>query len=226
MSTALDLGPAPRVLYLADDPALVRAQIAGARLATRDVPPLRTDISTDEISPVAIMSHYDARLARFPYTGLTCGGERPIAAGAVLAGGFQVTVAGRRYGKGSSREHSPAAERLAGIGLVIAESFERLYRQNADNIGLLTSTDFGLLVRLERGEAIPIDELLADREPLAAAILRAGGLLHFGRAHLTDAEPSSRRAATGPMTLYEKIVRRHLLHTPATSTDPDRKSVV
>jgi 3-isopropylmalate/(R)-2-methylmalate dehydratase large subunit len=220
VSTVLDLGPAPRVLYLADDPALVRAQLAGVQLAPNDMPALRTDISTDEISPVAIMSHYDARLARFPYTGFTCGGERPIAAGAVHAGGFQVTVAGRRYGKGSSREHSPAAERLAGIRLVIAESFERLYRQNADNIGLFTSTDFGLLVRLERGEAIPLDELLAGREPLAAAILRAGGLLHFGRAHLTDAEAPPWHAATAPMTLYEKIVRRHLLHTPATATDP------
>ena len=33
-------------------------------------------------------------------------------------GGFAVTVAGKRYGKGSSREHSPAAEKLAGIRLV------------------------------------------------------------------------------------------------------------
>ncbi|MCZ7153717.1 hypothetical protein NK280_24290 [Salmonella enterica] len=39
-----------------------------------------------------------------------------------------MTVAGNRYGKGSSREHSPAAEKLAGIRLVIARSFERIYR--------------------------------------------------------------------------------------------------
>ena len=46
----------------------------------------------------------------------------------------------QRYGKGSSREHSPAAEEAAGIRLVVAESFERIYRQNADNVGLFTST--------------------------------------------------------------------------------------
>jgi 3-isopropylmalate/(R)-2-methylmalate dehydratase large subunit len=93
----------------------------------------------------------------------------------VQAGGFVVTVGGRRYGKGSSREHSPAAEKAAGIRLVIAESFERIYRQNADNIGLFTSTDFGLLDRIARGEPIPLAELVAGRDALTAGILRAGG---------------------------------------------------
>jgi 3-isopropylmalate/(R)-2-methylmalate dehydratase large subunit len=68
----------------------------------------------------------------------------------------------------------------AGVRLVIAESFERIYRQNADNLGLLTSTDLGLVDRLERGEVPTLDELLADRDPLAAAIVRAGGLLRYG----------------------------------------------
>ncbi|MGZ5182428.1 MAG: aconitase family protein [Ramlibacter sp.] len=219
-AATLDLGPAPRLLFLANDPATVRRQLAGERLTPAAAGPLRHDVSTDEITPVAILSHYDARLARFPYTGLQCGGELPIAAGAVQQGGFQVTVAGRRYGKGSSREHSPAAERLAGIRLVVAESFERLYRQNADNIGLFTSTDFGLLDRLARGEAIPIDDLLAGREPLAAAILRAGGLLRFGQHHLRGLAPAPAAVAGRPMTLYEKIVRRHLLATPVTPADP------
>ena len=130
---------------------------------------LRDDVSTDEITPVAILSHYDARLARFAYTGFKSGDAFPIAAGDVQAGGYTVTVAGQRYGKGSSREHSPAAERLAGIRLVIAPSFERIYRQNADNIGLFTSTDMGLVARIERGERITIDELLTGRDALAVS---------------------------------------------------------
>lgn len=221
MSTdKLDFGAAPRILFLADDPQVVRRQLAGERLTRAQAGALRNDVSTDEISPVAIMSHYDDKLARYPYTGFACGGETPIVVGAVQAGGFGVTVAGRRYGKGSSREHSPAAERLAGIRLVIAESFERLYRQNADNTGLFTSTDFGLLDRIERGEAIPIEELLRDREPLAAAILRAGGLLRFGQQHLRGSAPAPAGADGGPLTLYEKIVRRHLLRTPVTPEQP------
>lgn len=218
--TMLDLGARPRLLFLTEDPATLRRQLAGERLTPAEAGALRHDVSTDEISPVAILSHYDATLARYPYTGLACQGETPVGVGAVQAGGFQVTVAGRRYGKGSSREHSPAAERLAGIRLVIAESFERLYRQNADNTGLFTSTDLGLADRLARGEPVDIEELLQDREPLAAAILRAGGLLPFGRQHLQGSQPAPTSDDGRPRTLYEKILRRHLLRTPVTPAEP------
>lgn len=53
----LDLGPAPRILYLSEDPRQVRAQLAGEQLAREEAAALRHDVSTDEISPVAIMSH-------------------------------------------------------------------------------------------------------------------------------------------------------------------------
>ena len=56
------------------------------------------------------MVHFDATLGRYPYTGFKTGGERPIARDAVRAAGIEVVVAGRRYGKGSSREHSVVAE--------------------------------------------------------------------------------------------------------------------
>src|SRR3546814_4389644 len=71
------------------------------------------------------MSHYDDALASYPYTGFKTQGQRPIGVDAIKQGGFSVVVAGNRYGKGSSREHSPMAEKLAGIKLVIARSFER-----------------------------------------------------------------------------------------------------
>ena len=50
-------------------------------------------------------------------------------------------VSGKRRGKGSSREQSPYAEMCAGIELVIAENIERIYKQNCQNLGLLTSTE-------------------------------------------------------------------------------------
>jgi len=197
---------APRLLFLSQDAACVRAQLAGTALRLDDVLPLRDDVSTDEISPLPAMVHFDATLGRYPYTGFAAGGERPIARDAVRQAGIEVVVAGRRYGKGSSREHSVVAERSAGVRLVIAESFERIYRQNADNLGLFTSTDFGLVERIARGEAIELDELLAGRDALAAAILRAGGLLRYG-AKVLPAGPVVER----PRTLFEKIVERHAL---------------
>jgi len=230
----------PRVLYLTENPALLRAQLAGATLDRELAGKLRDDVSTDEITPLPVMVHFDAALGRYPYTGLKAGGETPVGRDAVREGRFEVVVAGRRYGKGSSREHSPVAERAAGIRLVIAESFERIYRQNADNIGLLTSTDFGLIARIMRGEAIALDELLQDRDALTAAIVAHGGLLRYGLARLRgigpagadDATPGAASAAniaagrqipgaagTSPRTLFEKIVARHALATADTPAE-------
>jgi 3-isopropylmalate/(R)-2-methylmalate dehydratase large subunit len=212
------------VLYLSQDPNLIRRQLAGETLSRAQAGPLRDDVSTDEITPVHILSHYDDALGDFAHTGLRCGDDNPIGHKTLRQAGFQVLVAGRRYGKGSSREHSPTAEKLAGVRLVIAESFERIYRQNADNIGLFTSTDLGLLDRLARGEALSVDELVAGREPLAAAVLRAGGLLRWGQQNLqassAKAVPSPLLHNQAPQTLFEKILSRHVLPTPFTPAAP------
>src|SRR6185369_16706035 len=132
----------------------------GQRLTLGEARPLRDDVSTDEITPVPVLVHFDATLGRYPYTGFKTDGLQPIARDAIRDAGFEVVVAGKRYGKGSSREHSVVAEQAAGVRLVIAESFERIYRQNADNVGLYTSTDFGLVERIGRGEPIDLDEIL------------------------------------------------------------------
>ena len=71
-------------------------------------------------------------------------------------GGFVAAVSGKRRGKGSSREQSPYAERSAGIQLVIAENIERIYQQNCQNLGVLTSTNFGLIDKIREGEEIPL----------------------------------------------------------------------
>lgn len=200
-----------RILFLCDDPAKLARQFAGEDLSAEAAAPLRNDISTDEITPIPTLVHYDEKIARFAHTGFETKGRRPIGEAAILDGGFSVLVGGNRYGKGSSREHSPLAEVRAGIRLIVAEGFERLYRQNADNLGLFTSTDFGLIDRVRAGESIPLDDLLAGRDPQAQAILRAGGLLGYGRTIAPTATPLplERLAKGGPRTLAEKIIARH-----------------
>jgi 3-isopropylmalate/(R)-2-methylmalate dehydratase large subunit len=202
-----------RILFLSDDPQIIDRQFAGENFALVDAGALRDDVSTDEITPVHVLTVWDDRLGRVPYVGFAAGGRNPIGIDAVKNGGFSVTVAGKRYGKGSSREHSPLAERSAGIRLVIAESFERIYRQNADNIGLFTSTDFSLVERLQSGEAIDLEELVASRDALAAAILRHGGLLHYGRERMRHISLPSIPKDSDPRTLTEKLLARHLVAT-------------
>ena len=205
-----------RILFLSEDPGLVRRQLAGEDLTLAQCQPLRREISTDEITPVPSLAAFDERLAAHAHLGFKAGDETPIGLGQLKGGGFSVLVAGARYGKGSSREHSPAAERMAGIRLVIADSFERIYRQNADNLGLFTSTDLGLVDRIRAGEAITVDELLRGRDPVAGAVLRAGGLLAYGRAKLGRVQAAVVDETHRPLTLFEKIVHRHAVLTDDT----------
>ncbi len=202
-----------RMLFLVSDPARVRAQLDGSGPCAADMGALRDEVSTDEITPLPSLVFFDGRLARHAYTGVKCGDELPLGVGAVQDGGFSVVVAGARYGKGSSREHSPAAEKLAGIRLVIATSFERIYRQNANNVGLFTSTDLGLVDRIGRGGAVTVEELVSGRDAVAAAVLRAGGLLAYGRARMAGVAAAGLHPA-GPQTLAAKILARHAVATP------------
>ncbi len=208
------------VLFLSQSADVVVRCLNGERPGLAQARPLRDDVSTDEITPLTSLTHYDDKLGRYPYTGFRAGDALPIGIDAVRRARVEVVVGGKRYGKGSSREHSPAAERLAGVRLVIAESFERIYRQNADNIGLFTSTDFSLIDRIAAGEPIPLDDLVADRDALAAAILKSGGLLRFGQRFMRSIEAVVDQDDGRPRTLFEKIVARHALATELTAAHP------
>jgi len=199
-----------RVLFLTEDPQRILRQFAGEDLDPAETGPLRDQISTDEITPAFICYHFDEKLGDFPYLGLKCGEAFPVKEGSVRAGGFGVSVAGKRRGKGSSREASPYAEQCAGIRLVIAENFERIYRQNAQNLGLLTSTDFGLIPRIRQGEAIPLAEFTEGLDPVTAEIVRRGGLFAYNAARLSgEVVPPQPEHAPRPMTYAEKLLARH-----------------
>ncbi|MDU4092757.1 MAG: aconitase family protein [Pantoea sp.] len=204
----------PRVLFLAEDPGKITTQLQGEQLTLASARPLRNNISTDEITPIPALAYYDERLGAFAWTGLKCAGAYPIGKNAIIHAGINVVVGGLRYGKGSSREHSPVAEKAAGVQLVIAESFERIYRQNADNIGLLTSTNMKLVDKIQRGDAITLEEIVADREISTRVIIQSGGLLAWWKTRLQQQgmprlAPES--ATVQPMTLAEKIIARHRL---------------
>lgn len=209
-----------RVLFLSQDPALVERQLRGEDLSLAQAGALRTDVSTDEISPVWICYHFDETLGDYPYLGVKCGDRTPLVARSVKSAGFGITVAGRRYGKGSSREASPFAEWCAGIRLVIAESFERIYRQNCRNLGLLTSTDFGLIERIRRGESIPIEEFTRGEDEVTAELIRKGGLFNLMRARAAGWSVPERSEAPRPMTYAEKIIARASGGRPVRPGDP------
>ena len=175
-----------RVLFLVDDADLMRRQLDGEDIPfTEEVrAKLRDQISTDEITPAYICYYFDETLGQFPYLGLRASGEFPIARGTVKNGGFVCSVSGKRRGKGSSREQSPYAELMAGIQVVIAENIERIYNENCQNLGVLTSTDFSLIERIRNGEAIEITEFTEGQDEITKDIIEYGGLFEYNVARL------------------------------------------
>src|SRR6266704_3377235 len=205
-----------RILYLAEDPGFVRAQLEGNDPPWTPTTKLRDDISTDEITPAYICYYYDETLGEFPYLGLKCRDQFPVTRGAVQRGGFVASVSGKRRGKGSSREQSPYAERCAGIRLVVAENVERIYRENCQNLGLLVTTDFSILERVRRGEEIPLATFSRGEGEITRGIIEYGGLFNYNVARL-QGKVTLRPPVTvpRPMTLGEKILARHWVVDPA-----------
>ena len=207
-----------RVLFLTEDPALLKKQLAGGDLAFDPAAPvgsplhprLRDNISTDEITPAYICYYFDETLGDFPYLGLKAGEEFPITRGSVKSGGFVCSVSGKRRGKGSSREQSPYAEMMAGIRLVIAENIERIYRENCQNLGVFTSTDLSLIERVRRQDEIALEEFTRGEGDISRGIIEYGGLFNYNVARLQGKVTVPTVTTTPrPMTLAEKIFARH-----------------
>jgi len=207
-----------RILFLTEDPELIRKQLAGWDMpwSTSDPaanPKLRDDISTDEITPAHYCFYFDETLGEVPYLGLKCGNETPITRGAVKRGGFVAAVSGKRRGKGSSREQSPYAEMCAGIQLVIAENIERIYKQNCQNLGVLTSTNFSMIDKIRAGQEIPLSEFTAGEDEITRQVIEYGGLFPFNVARMQK-KVFLPPIQTGkrPMTIAEKIFARHMIN--------------
>ena len=212
-----------RILFLTDDTTLIRQQLEASgeaaghleselaqRLEKGDLP-LMSNISTDEITPGWVCFYYDETLGQYVYVGMR---EAAVKKDEVKNGGFAVVVSGLSKGCGSSRETAPFAERAAGIQLVIAQSIEKIYGQNSQNIGLLTSTDFGLIDRIRRGEEIPLDEFTKGIDPISQEIVRHGGLFNYNKARLSGkVTPPPIDTPPRPMTIVEKIIAKHAFVT-------------
>ncbi|HZE68657.1 MAG TPA: aconitase family protein [Pyrinomonadaceae bacterium] len=208
-----------RILFLTEDTSLIRQQLEAvgdervrleSELATRlanDSLPLMSNISTDEITPGWVCFYYDETLGQYVYVGMR---EGAVKKDEVKDGGFSVVVSGLSKGCGSSRETAPYAEKAAGIQLVIAKSIEKIYGQNSQNIGLLTSTDLGLIERLRRGEEIPLTEFTKGLDRISQDIVEYGGLFNYNQARLArKISPPSLETRQRPMTIVEKIIARH-----------------
>ncbi|MCM3708451.1 MULTISPECIES: 3-isopropylmalate dehydratase small subunit [Cytobacillus] len=102
-----------------------------------------------------------------------------------------ILVGGSNFGCGSSREQAPLALKAAGVSVVIAKSFARIFYRNAINIGLplveiphheINSQD-EISVDLESGRVVnetASKEYVGTKMPeVMISILNAGGLASY-----------------------------------------------
>ncbi|HWB60340.1 MAG TPA: 3-isopropylmalate dehydratase, partial [Chthoniobacteraceae bacterium] len=107
---------------------------------------------------------------------------------------YQIVIAGRNYGCGSSREHAPIALGAAGVQAVVAESFARIFFRNCVATGELYPYDAKerLCDVLKTGDEATLD---FDNDTLTAngvtyqlkplgevrPVIDAGGIFNYAR---------------------------------------------
>ncbi|PRQ07845.1 aconitase family protein [Enhygromyxa salina] len=197
-----------RILWLTDDTAHLEQQLSGTnpQFDPADPPALHFGVNTDAM--------INGAACTLGYTGEILGPyflqnfKDSVEVDAVKQGGFQVVVGGDAYGSGSSREVAVVAHQGAGIELVIARSFQRIFQENMVYAGLPFTTDFGVVERLRAGEDIDLPSLGQALPPFFRAVSEAGGLMRYGTHVLAGQVGPTYEVerAPRPMNCIEKIV--------------------
>jgi 3-isopropylmalate/(R)-2-methylmalate dehydratase large subunit len=197
-----------RILHLVDDPNKLRLQLDGLDLPLDHGLPYTYGVNTDLM--------ISGRACTYGYTGAILGPWflenflEKVKRDDVGRGNFQVVVGGHAYGSGSSREVAVVAHRGAGIRLVVADSFQRIFQENMVYSGMPFTTDRGVLARLVAGEDVDHDALAAELPAFFRAVSAAGGLLGYGTRLLAgEIQPTYETAVPArPMNIAEKIIAR------------------
>lgn len=149
-------------------------------------------IDTDAIIPARFLVTTDpAELGKNCFEGLEAGWIKRVRPGDIL-------VAGENFGCGSSREHAPLAILGAGISVVLARSYARIFYRNAFNMGLLLLELGPDIDRISPGDELNIDVSagtianLRTKETIAfnpvpkfmMDMLSGGGLVEYVRRRL------------------------------------------
>ena len=150
------------------------------------------NVDTDVIIPARHLNTQDAKeLASHCMEDIDKDFVKNVKDGDIMVGGWN-------FGCGSSREHAPLAIKTAGISVVIAKSFARIFYRNAINVGLAilecpdavdaiadgarvaVDTETGAITNLDTGATFTAGPF----PPFIAEIIEAGGLVERTRQKL------------------------------------------
>ena len=153
------------------------------------------DVDTDVIIPARYLNSSDPReLASHCLEDLDPEFARKVKPGDLI-------VAGENFGCGSSREHAPLAIKTAGVSIVIAKSFARIFYRNAINIGLpimecpeaVEGISAGDTVSVDAGSGRIVNETTGESwqaepfPPFIQDIIARGGLIERTRQQIKGA---------------------------------------
>lgn len=195
-----------RILHLVDDTVQLRSQLDGADL----IP------TGDYVYGVNTDAMISGRACTLGYTPEVLGPyflenfRDTVAKDDVKSGGFQVVVGGHAYGSGSSREVAVVAHQGAGVELVVADSFQRIFQENMVYSGMPFTTNRGVLERVEAGEEIDVNDFFSELPPFFRAVAETGGLMPYGTRLLEgNIQPSyNTDRQTRPMNIAEKLIAK------------------
>ena len=194
-----------RVLYLTDDATLLRSQLGRIDLDYAGQP-LHYGVNTDLMISGAACT--------LGYTGDVLGPwflenfKDTVRNDDVRTGNFQVIVGGDAYGSGSSREVAVVAHQGAGIQLVVAKSFQRIFQENMVYGGMPFTTDLAVVERLKAGDDVDVRGFFDDLPPFFEQVAKGGGLLAYGLELLAGRiQPCyATSVETRPLNAVEKII--------------------
>lgn len=111
----------------------------------------RAHINTDEIIPARYLNvHEEAELAKHAMEDIDTDFIKRVKSG-------DLVIAGDDFGCGSSREHAVWALRGAGIKVVIARSYARIFFRNAINNGFLAIECAEAVDNVKTGDEVELD---------------------------------------------------------------------
>ena len=143
------------------------------------------NVDTDVIIPARYLNIADKKeLATHCMEDIDTNFVKVVKDGDVMVGGYN-------FGCGSSREHAPLAIKTAGISVVIAKSFARIFYRNSINIGLPIMECPEAVDAIEAGDTVQVDfdtGVITDETngkvfhaepfpPFIQNIISAGGLM-------------------------------------------------
>lgn len=147
------------------------------------------DIDTDVIIPARYLNTSDpAELAKHCLEDLDIDFVNKVQAGDII-------VADENFGCGSSREHAPICIKAAGVDVVIAKSFARIFYRNSINTGLAILECPEAVDAIKAGDMVSVDTdtgtitnettgavfTAQPFPPFIADIIEQGGLLNRTR---------------------------------------------